>query len=398
MPPSTVSTKHGGSWITLSGIPVARANNLLSASYQVYRHTLTNDTVLRTLSYGLPAALLEHVQTVAPTTHFSFPRTPRQEPLMRRGEAGAPEKAVAGELGTEFSSHNETSHDENVVTPSLLRSMYRTSEYVPGAGDRNVLGIMTFHNDYASPVDLGLFMTEYRTDGTPAACTDVQIGDGAFDSSNPSPEASLDVQYAEAMAYPTRLMCYSTGGSHTTNDSLINWVDYMLGQTNAPQTISLTYGIYEFGVPPDYAKHVCNQFAILGARGVSVLIASGDNGVGEGNCLFDNDDGDGNLLIQFQPTFPSTCTCGIFTLPTSSTQRLAQTVHHTVHAGPWVTSVGGTTGISPEVAANLSGGGFSGYFPRPSYQDNAVSTFLEDLEDQYVGFYKCARFRDPRCQ
>jgi len=48
----------------------------------------------------------------------------------------------------------------------------------------------------------------------------------------------------------------------------------------------------------------------------------------------------------------------------------------------------------PETAANFSGGGFSNYFERPSYQQQAVSTFLRDLGDKYQGLYKCVRFRD----
>ncbi|KAH9031563.1 hypothetical protein EDB84DRAFT_1492372 [Lactarius hengduanensis] len=55
VPPASVSATHGGGWLTL------------------YRHAVTHETVLRTLGYALPAALLAHVQTVAPTTHFGSP-------------------------------------------------------------------------------------------------------------------------------------------------------------------------------------------------------------------------------------------------------------------------------------------------------------------------------------
>ncbi len=92
---STVSTKRGSSWLTLIGIPVSRANDLLSASYQLYWHIGTSDTVLRTLSSGLPVALLAHVQTVASTSHFGFPRTRWQKLLMHWRVL---EKAGAGEL------------------------------------------------------------------------------------------------------------------------------------------------------------------------------------------------------------------------------------------------------------------------------------------------------------
>ena len=52
-----------------------------------------------------------------------------------------------------------------------------------------------------------------------------------------------------------------------------------------------------------------------------------------------------------------------------------------------VTSVGATNDISPETAADFSGGGFSNYFARPSYQDAVVETFLAGLGDTYAGLY-----------
>jgi tripeptidyl-peptidase-1 len=60
-------------------------------------------------------------------------------------------------------------------------------------------------------------------------------------------------------------------------------------------------------------------------------------------------------------------------------------------AGPWVTSVGGTTGARPEIAASISGGGFSSYFKRPKYQDRAVSKFLQYFGTEYPGHYECVR-------
>jgi tripeptidyl-peptidase-1 len=63
----------------------------------------------------------------------------------------------------------------------------------------------------------------------------------------------------------------------------------------------------------------------------------------------------------FVPTFPSTC--------------------------PFVTSVGATTGLSPETAAAFSSGGFSNVFTRPSYQSAAVSSYLSGLGPTYSGLY-----------
>ena len=55
-----------------------------------------------------------------------------------------------------------------------------------------------------------------------------------------------------------------------------------------------------------------------------------------------------------------------------------------------MTSVGATTGISPESAADFSSGGFSNYFSQPSYQSSAVSTYLTALGSKYSGKYNAS--------
>ena len=49
-------------------VPIGQANDLLAANFSSFVHTATNATVVRTLSYSLPAALQEHVSYVYPTT------------------------------------------------------------------------------------------------------------------------------------------------------------------------------------------------------------------------------------------------------------------------------------------------------------------------------------------
>lgn len=70
IPLSSISITHGG-WLKPSRVPLAQANALLGASYQLYRHEETRETILRTMGYALPAALHGPVLTVAPTTHFA---------------------------------------------------------------------------------------------------------------------------------------------------------------------------------------------------------------------------------------------------------------------------------------------------------------------------------------
>jgi tripeptidyl-peptidase I len=98
------------------------------------------------------------------------------------------------------------------------------------------------------------------------------------------------------------------------------------------------------------------MFAQLGARGVSVLFSSGDSGVGSA-CLSN----DGRNKTEFQPQFPASC--------------------------PWVTSVGATRYINPEVATYFSSGGFSRLWQRPSYQERAVSEYLGKIGNRFSQYY-----------
>ena len=259
---SSISMTHGGGWLTVTGVPVSQANDLLGASYQLYRHTSTNKTVLRTVSYALPAALHAHVQTVVPTTYFSPRRTLQQTPLMRSREVtAAMAKAMSGEPVTVLSSR-----DDDKVRPEFLRRLYRTEAYVPAATDRNMLGVAGY--SFLSPrqEDLTKFMSEYRTDAEDAAFKVVPVNGAEYDPSNPGMEANMNIQYTEGIAYPTPLTYYLIGGESewlpnnepSPDDADFAWLKYLLDQPNIPQTISISYGNDELGFPPQYTRSLCN--------------------------------------------------------------------------------------------------------------------------------------------
>ncbi|KAH9023934.1 subtilisin-like protein [Lactarius hengduanensis] len=351
---SSISMTHVGNTLMLKDVPVTQANTLLGASYQLYRHIKRGETIVRTVGYSLPMALHRHVLTVVPTTSFVSPRMQWQTPRNRSDRAV---KSTSGEPATMLSSRAKV----NYATPSFLRWLYDTETYTPNAPGDNVLGIAGFLGDYPSPADLTAFMQKYRSEANDATFTVVEVNDGGYDPTHPHPEANMDIQYAEAMAYPTPHIFYSTGDT-VTYDNLVAWLDYILDQENIPQTISMSYSKEESSISLEYAIYACDQFAKLGVRGVSVLQSSGNDGIGEGTCQ--RDDG----TVRFAPTFPGTC--------------------------PYVTVVGGTMDYEPEVAAVLpdciSGGGFSDFFERPPYQEEAVSTFLHGLGNRYQGFYNAS--------
>ncbi|KAH9027906.1 subtilisin-like protein [Lactarius hengduanensis] len=357
---SSISTTHGGAWLTVSNVLVSLANQMLGASYQLYRHAKVNDTIIRTVSYALPEVLHAHIQAVAPTTFFASTRTLRQTARRRSVEAAAASAEAASDKPVTVLSSRA-----GEVTPSQLRWLYKTFAYVPTAADRNTLGVFGYQNEYPRETDLTMYMTNYRSDVQPpslATFTVELVNGGGYDPDTPGVEASVDVQTASAMAYPTPIIFYSTGGigewsdsgSPLPGDTYLESLKYLFRKTDIPQTISISYGTHERNVPWEYAKVLCLLFAQLGTRGASVLFPSGDDGVGK-NC----EDESGN--VRFIPDFPASC--------------------------PFLTTVGGTKDYDPEVAAPLSGGGFSDYFLRPVYQDVAVSAFLERQGTQYAGLY-----------
>ncbi|KAF8274601.1 peptidase S8/S53 domain-containing protein [Lactarius quietus] len=344
--PSSVSLTHGGSALTLTGVSVTKANDLLGASYQLYRHIETNETIVRTVGYALPEALHEHVLMVSPTTNFASQRMQSHTPRELANLTSAFERP---------SSELPSRDDSTITTPPYLRWLYRTYDYEPIAWDQNALGVAGFLFQYPSQADLTQFMRNFRSDGADATFRIVDVNKAVYGPIEIHFEANLNIQYTEALTYPTPNIFYSTSPGPKI-DWFYSWLDYILELKKIPQTISISYLYRERDVSYEYAISVCRLFAQLGARGVSVLLASGDHGVGEGNCQAT----DGS--VHFEPLFPASC--------------------------PFVTSVGGTTNYMPENAANISGGGFSNYFRPDPYQEKAMTTFFRDhLGDKYQGLY-----------
>jgi len=251
-----------------------------------------------------------------------------------------------------------------VITPSCLRALYNTAGYIPKATHKNKLGVAGYLDQFANRADLQTFLATFRQDAEGTNFTTTLVNGGLDDQTQPGVEANLDIQYTEGISAPTPNIYYSTGGSppfipdsgtpNNTNEPYLDWLNFILAQKTIPQTFTTSYGDDEQTVPPDYAESVCNLFAQLGVRGSSVMFASGDSGVGGGDCLT-------NGTFQFQVGFPASC--------------------------PYVTTVGATHRVNPEVAVDFSGGGFSNYFQRPPYQDAVVEAYLASLGTQYAGLY-----------
>lgn len=368
--PSAVQRSSAGDWLSLS-VPVSQAEHMLGTKYSVFFNPSTSTYLVRTTSYSLPKAIHSHVNVVAPTTYFGSMKkmktTSFVDPAIQAiSDADITEQRKTLAKGLQGLAAVPSSC-ARTITPACLQALYNTTGYTPKATAVNKMGVAGYLEEFANDADLQTFFQKFLTKGEGTTFTHVQVNGGENDQTDPGVEANLDIQYTEAMTFPTPNIYFSTGGSPpfvpdsqtptNTNEPYLDWLDFIMNQTVLPQTFSTSYGDDEQTVPLDFAQTVCNGFAQLGVRGSSVMFSSGDDGVGGGSCVSN----DGTNTVKFQPNFPASC--------------------------PFVTTVGGTTKVNPEVAVDFSGGGFSNYFAQPSFQSAAVASFLKGFGTQGKGLF-----------
>ncbi|KAJ5153294.1 polynucleotide 3'-phosphatase [Penicillium canariense] len=351
------SIKLYGNWISFTA-SISQAEQLLNTQFFYYHHDASQTTLIRTLEYSLPSEIHPHIHLIQPTTRFgrlaSHSGLPIDQPIVATPEDLTADCGIA-------------------IRPHCLRELYGLHNKRSKPDPRNRLGVSGFLDQYARHGDFHHFMRRFSPD-TPDANFDVVAINGGVnpeDSPVSSTEASLDIQYSASLAYNALVTFYTVGGRASwvpdseqlkPNDSeyepFLEQLHYLIGlpDDKLPTVLSTSYGESEQTVPASYAKSVCNLFAQLGARGVSVIFSSGDSGVGD-SCLSN----DGSGRARFQAIFPASC--------------------------PFVTSVGGVEGIKPESAIDFSSGGFSDLFSRPEYQDRAVDGYLDQLNDQWSGLF-----------
>ncbi|KAI5119608.1 hypothetical protein M0805_005778 [Coniferiporia weirii] len=361
-------------WVEVR-VPVAIAEEMLNTKYHVWVHEESGDSSIRTLSYSVPEHIHDHVELIQPTTMFA--RMKKQRTTFRW--SSNQEIASFSPSNPRITLPNGISVDAScntTVTITCLKELYNAVGFNASSKIGNKIGITGYLDQFANIADLQLFYADQRPDALNSSFDFVSVngGQNSQNISEAGDEADLDVQFAFGLTFPTPSTFFSTAGMPPfipdigtptdTNEPYTIWLDFILSQDNIPQTISTSYGDDEQTVPQSFAQRVCNGFAQLGARGVSLMFSSGDGGVGDGDPdpatqqCFTND---GRNLTKFIPGFPASC--------------------------PFVTAVGGTVFI-PEVAVPFSGGGFSNFFPRPSYQDTVVEAYLNALPNgTYAGLF-----------
>ena len=336
----------GKDWISIV-VTVEKAEQLLQTKYSKFEHSIDGTTISRTPEWSLPIHLHEHIDVVQPTNSFFRPHANTASPLLDNGAAlqewwAFEGKAKYDALEADLRAPINAVCNISFTTQHCLRQLYGTINYTPQVPDQNAIGICSYLNQTSVRSDVRSYLQNFRPAAVDAASSFdiINLANANNDQGPLTPaqiavakniEADLDAELVIGISYPTPMTAFQTGGEPPfkpdlltptdTNEPYLTFLNYALAQDGLPQVISTSYGDDEQTVPPSYAQKVCSGFAQLGARGISVLFSSGDSGVGPAHKCKSND---GKNTRTFLPIFPGGC--------------------------PWVTTVGGTKGFSPEVA------------------------------------------------
>ncbi|KAL8688322.1 MAG: hypothetical protein Q9218_005737 [Villophora microphyllina] len=360
--------KDEGDWINFY-LTVAEAEHIMDTTFHYYTNANNGVHRIRTLQYSVPQNLHQYIQMIQPTTRFGQV-LPQRSTIWQHFEIGESK----GAIGHYPSSQLNSTFCNSTITPQCLRDLYHIGNFQGTAKNGNKIGVCGYLEQYAKFKDFSAFTAQYAPYAAKENFTYVLVNGGLATQDNTTQddvEANLDVQYAYPLSYPTPGYYYSTGGrgelvpdldqptqADDQNEPYLDFLHYILSlpDSQLPTTLTTSYGEDEQSVPEPYTNATCSLFGQLGARGVSVIFSSGDTGPGSA-CQSN----DGKNTTRLLPIFPAAC--------------------------PFVTSVGGTYRVNPERAVGFSSGGFSDRFPRPAYQDAAVTAYLAQLGDTFKGLF-----------
>eukprot|EP01125_Pyxidicula_operculata_P003375 TRINITY_DN1404_c0_g1_i1.p1 TRINITY_DN1404_c0_g1~~TRINITY_DN1404_c0_g1_i1.p1 ORF type:complete len:544 (-),score=159.79 TRINITY_DN1404_c0_g1_i1:51-1682(-) len=288
---------------------VKQAETVFQVKFSTYVHPNYPKPIIRTLNaYSVPSNIADLVSFVTGMNKF-----PSQRMLYR---------------------HQSLKRDvsQGGVTPQVIYQTFNTNG-ISGTFPGNLQCVAQFLQQYYDPSDLQTFQSQ---NGLPNQPVSKVIGPN--DPTNPGTEALLDIEYIMGVAPNVSTWFWSTGGEHEGQEPFVQWATDVNNSPQIPYVISVSYGDEESSISKDYADALNVQFQKMALRGVSVLFASGDNGVGcTSSCVND-------------PNWPA--------------------------SSPFITSVGGFQGPAPLDGDTISSGGFSNYYGIPSYQASAVQNYL----------------------
>jgi tripeptidyl-peptidase-1 len=278
---------------------------LLNASFAIYEHSESSDLqVVRCLEYSIPEILHEHVEMIFNTIHF---------PIRQSNVIGhILSHRISPDLNAVLSSAEETEKADDptgkglkplvhkrvngYVTPDLLYSYYNI--HSPIGNSLASQGVYETIGQTFSPSDLTLFQETFNL--TREAMASVIGGHASdqqcIDKPEDCGEANLDVQYLMAVAQKVP----STYYYWAEKDFMIDWMTQVSNMASPPLVFSISYGADERELPVGYSAAFNLISLKLAAKGISITVASGDDGAQSANARSNP------LMCGYSPSFPAT--------------------------------------------------------------------------------------------
>jgi kumamolisin len=319
---TVIGTDVGTRAVTLSGT-LAQTQKAFDAQVGVFQEG-TRTFRARTGQLTIPASLADVIEGI-----FGFDqRKQAHTHYRRRGEGGFSTRAAQA----------QTSY-----APLTVSQAY---QYPAANGAGQTIGIVELGGGYSS-TDLNNYFAGLGVSPAPTV-TAVSVGTGANaptgDPNGPDGEVLLDIEVAGSIASGANIVVYF--GENTTQGFLNAITAAIHDATNNPTVISISWGSAESGYTSQALTAYDQAFQDAKALGVTVCIASGDDGSTDGVS-------DGQAHVDFPASSPNVLGCGGTFLSYSNGAIQSETV--------WNEGSGN----------GASGGGVSENFPIPSYQTNA---------------------------
>jgi kumamolisin len=225
-------------------------------------------------------------------------------------------------------------------TPGQLAALY---SFPAGDGAGECIAIIELGGGYR-PADLKSYFASNGVSPAPSVITvsvDHAKNKPTGDPNGPDGEVMLDIEVAGSIASKSKIAVYF---APNTDAGFIDAVTTAAhDQTNKPSIISISWGGPESSWTAQSLTALDQAFQAAVAMGVTVCVASGDNGSSDGAT-------DGADHVDFPASSPHALACGGTSLRASGAKIAAETV--------WNDGAGG----------GASGGGVSTVFALPSWQ------------------------------
>lgn len=198
-----ISESTNGDFVTLR-VTVEQAERMLGTKYNVYRHDLTSEYIVRTMGYSIPRDVHGHVDVVTPTTYFGTMRSMKATHFLSPNA-----NIIQDDIDFQKDIHklgnlaSVPASCGRTITPSCLRSLYNTASYTVKANATNKLGIVGYLEEFANFADLQTFFQKFRTDATGSNFTTVLVNGGGEDQSQPGTEviSAIHLTLADTLTY-----------------------------------------------------------------------------------------------------------------------------------------------------------------------------------------------------